>query len=317
MAKKIKQKTKNKEIYYYRPDLKKFDKEYNGFKNVDNISKELIKIFDEIKGLSLNKNEEANVYIQKDSNTYNYIVADFSGTDYIYGKLISSSNDVYPSIEQYGNILPLKAKLPPNSNLAHITHFVFFLNENVIGIEYNNVGARPTSVANYINTKYYGKYEMNLIELINSKALEKLEKTFKVKELDIKLDTRSIVKNEARNGELFQALEAAQEIARDSYSDDELTISIRIKSKYGFKVTEKLNESLKILGLNRKIEENKKRKGERIKIKSLSEEEEKFDFDLIRQVIKAPKVSIKVDINNMIDSNDMFEKIKLNYEKYK
>lgn len=317
MAKKIKQKTKNKEIYYYRPDLKKFDKEYNGFKNVDNISKELIKIFDEIKGLSLNKNEEANVYIQKDSNTYNYIVADFSGKDYIYGKLISSSNDVYPSIEQYGNILPLKDKLPPNSNLAHITHFVFFLNENVIGIEYNNVGARPTSVANYINTKYYGKYEMNLIELINSKALEKLEKTFKVKELDIKLDTRSIVKDEARNGELFQALEAAQEIARDSYSDDELTISIRIKSKYGFKVTEKLKESLKILGLNRKIEENKKRKGERIKIKSLSEEEEKFDFDLIRQVIKAPKVSIKVDINNMIDSNDMFEKIKLNYEKYK
>ena len=76
-------------------------------------------------------------------------------------------------------------------------------------------------------------------------------------------------------------------------------------------------ESLKILGLNRKIEENKKKKGERIKIKSLSEEEEKFDFDLIRQVIKAPKVSIKVDINNMIDSNDMFEKIKLNYEKYK
>ena len=40
MAKKIKQKTKNKEIYYYRPDLKKFDKEYNGFKNVDNISEE-------------------------------------------------------------------------------------------------------------------------------------------------------------------------------------------------------------------------------------------------------------------------------------
>ncbi len=70
MANKIKQKTKNKEIYYYRPDLQKFNREYDGFKSIDNVSKELISIFTEIKDMSLNKNDSRNVYIQRDSNTY-------------------------------------------------------------------------------------------------------------------------------------------------------------------------------------------------------------------------------------------------------
>ena len=317
MANKIKQKTKNKEIYYYRPDLQKFNREYDGFKSIDNVSKELISIFKEIKDMSLNKNDSRNVYIQRDSNTYNYVVVDFNNDDYIYGMLISSSNDVYPSIEQEGSLMPLKDKLPPNSSLAHITHFVFFLNENVVGIEYNNVGARPTSLARYITDKFYGKYRMELVESINSKALEKLDKTHRVKELDIKLDTRNIIEEQAKEGELFQALDATKQIAKDSYSDDELTISIKIKSKYGFIITSKIKKSLKELGLSRKIKESKKTKGEKIKIKSLSEDEERFDFDLVRQVIKAPKVSIKVNENNMIDSDDMFEKIISSYEKYK
>lgn len=55
--------------------------------------------------MSLNKNDSRNVYIQRDSNTYNYVVVDFNNNDYIYGMLISSSNDVYPSIEQEGSQL--------------------------------------------------------------------------------------------------------------------------------------------------------------------------------------------------------------------
>lgn len=317
MVRKIKQRTKKKEIYYYRPSLQKYDKEYRGFKNVDNISEELNKIFEEIKDMSLNKNDENNVYILRDSNTYNYILVNFNNDDYIYGMLISSSNDVYPSIEQEGNIIPLKNKLPPDSSLAHITHFVIFLKENIIGIEYNNVGARPTSVANYITNRFYGRYRMELIESVNSNTLTKLDRTHRVKELDIRLDTRSIIKQEVKQGELFKALESTQQIAKDIYSDDELTISIKIKSKYGFKVTNQIKEYLKSLSSNRKIEEDKKVAKEKIKIKSLSEDKENFDFDLVRQIIKAPRVSIKVNGNNMIDSDDMFEKIISNYEKYK
>ena len=57
MVKKIKQKTKNKEIYYYKPILQQYDKEYQGFKNVENVSEELKRIFKEIKEMSLNKND--------------------------------------------------------------------------------------------------------------------------------------------------------------------------------------------------------------------------------------------------------------------
>lgn len=317
MVKKIKQKTKNKEIYYYKPILQQYDKEYQGFKNVENVSEELKRIFKEIKEMSLNRNDENNVYIQRDANTYNYIVVYFDNNNYIYGMLIRSSNDVYPSIEQEGNIIPLKNKLPPNSNLANITHFVIFLDENVIGIEYNNVGARPTSVANYITEKFYGKYRMKLVESVNSTALKKLEKTDRVKELDIRLDISSIVEEQAKEGDLFQALDATKQIAKDCFSDDKLTISIKIKSKYGFKITNQIKESLKKLGLSRKAEQDQKVKNEKIKIKSFSEEKENFDFDLVRQVIKAPKVSININENNMIDAEDMFEKIISNYDKYK
>jgi len=316
MTKKIKQKMKKKEIYYYRPFLQKFNKE-NGFKSVDNVSKELIEIFKRVKEMSLKRNDENNVYLQRDANTHNYIAIDFDNSNYIYGRLISSSNDVYPSIDQEGKLIPLKTKLPPNSNLAHTTHFVFFLDDNVVGIEYNNMGARPTSLASYITNKFDGEYHMELIESINSNALAKLEKTHRVKELDMQLDTRSIIEEQVKEGELYEALDAAQQIAKDSFSDDNLTISIKIKSKYGFKITNKVKESLKKIGLSRKVEENKKKNGERIKIKSLSEEDDRFEFDLVRQVIKAPKVSIKVDENNMIDSEDMFDKIISNYRKYK
>lgn len=317
MLKKVKQKTKRKEIYYYRPVLQRYDKEYNGFKTVEDTSNEILNVFTKISEMSLNKNDENSVYIQRDVNTYNYILIDFKNKDYIYGMLVSSSNDVYPSIDQNGNIIPLKDKLPPNSNLAHITHFVFFLQENIVGIEYNNVGARPISLANYVSNRFYGKYRMELVEALNSNALKKLEKTQLVKELEIKLDTRSIVEEQALEGDLFQAFNATQEIAKDSFSDDKLTISIKIKSRYGFKITKQIKESLKKLGSNRKVDENSKKIGEKIKIKSQSEESENFDFDLFRQVIKAPNVSVKVNQNNMIDSEDMFEKILSNYQKYK
>lgn len=158
---------------------------------------------------------------------------------------------------------------------------------------------------------------MELIEAINSTALKKLEKTDRVKELDIRLDNSSIIKEQAKEGDLFQALEATKQIAKDSFSDDKLTISIKIKSKYGFKITDKMKESLKKLSLSRKAEKDQILNREKIKIKSFSEEKENFDFDLVRQVVKAPKVSVSINENNIIDADDIFEKIISNYKKYK
>ena len=113
------------------------------------------------------------------------------------------------------------------------------------------------------------------------------------------------------------ALNATQKIAQDRYSDDKLTIAIKIKSKHGFVVTDVIKESLKKLGLSRKIDDEHKKRGEKIKIKSQSQENENFNFDLVRQVIKAPKIQVNVNQNNMIDSHDMFEKIISNYEKFR
>ena len=78
-----------------------------------------------------------------------------------------------------------------------------------------------------------------------------------------------------------------------------------------------MKESLKKLSLSRKAEKDQILNREKIKIKSFSEEKENFDFDLVRQVVKAPKVSVSINENNMIDADDIFEKIISNYKKYK
>lgn len=309
----MKENTKRKEIYFYKPVLQKYEKSTNSFKLIDNTNGELKNIFNRIKELSLDKKAQNNIYVKRDNNTYNYIAIDFSNDSYIYGQIICSANDIYPSLEEDGRLSPLKEKLPNGSNLAHITHFVIFLDDNIIGVEYNNTGCRPSSISNYINEKFKAEYMLSLNEAINSTTETKLNKTKLVKEIDLTLDKSSISKFQSEQGELFEALQATQNLAKNICDDDRFTISVRLKSRTGFKITEDIKNGLK--SLVRKDENGNKLK-EKIKIKSQSVDDENFEFDLVRQVLKATKVYVKVK-DNMIVSDDMFEKIIDSYKKYR
>ena len=222
-------------------------------------------------------------------------------------------NDIYPSLEDNGKLSSLKEKLPDGSDLAHITHFVIFLEDNIIGVEYNNRGCRPSSISNYINKKFKAEYILNLNEAINSTTEAKLNKTKIVKEIDLTLDKSTIAKVQAEQGELFEALKGTHKIAKNICDDDKFTISVKLKSRVGFKITENVKNGLK--SLVRKDENNNKLK-EKIKIKSQSVDNENFEFDLVKQVLKASNVYVKVK-NKMIDSDDIFEKIVDSYKKYK
>lgn len=309
----MKENTKRKEIYFYKPVLQKYEKSTNSFKLINNTNEELKNVFNRIQELSLDKKAQNNIYVKRDNNTYNYITIDFSNDSYIYGQIICSANDIYPSLEEDGKLSPLKEKLPNGSNLAHITHFVIFLDDNIIGVEYNNTGCRPSSISNYINEKFKAEYMLSLNETINSTTETKLNKTKLVKEIDLTLDKSSIAKLQAEQGELFEALQATQNLAKNICDDDKFTISVRLKSRTGFKITEDIKNGLK--SLVRKDENGNKLK-EKIKIKSQSVDDENFEFDLVRQVLKATKVYVKVK-DNMIDSDDMFEKIIDSYKKYR
>lgn len=309
----MKENTKRKEIYFYKPVLQKYEKSTNSFKLINNTNEELKNVFNRIQELSLDKKAQNNIYVKRDNNTYNYITIDFSNDSYIYGQIICSANDIYPSLEEDGKLSPLKEKLPNGSNLAHITHFVIFLDDNIIGVEYNNTGCRPSSISNYINEKFKAEYMLSLNETINSTTETKLNKTKLVKEIDLTLDKSSIAKLQAEQGELFEALQATQNLAKNICDDDKFTISVRLKSRTGFKITEDIKNGLK--SLVRKDENGNKLK-EKIKIKSQSVDDENFEFDLVRQVLKATKVYVKVK-DNMIDPDDMFEKIIDSYKKYR
>lgn len=310
----MKANTKKKEIYFYKPILQKYDKPTNSFKLVNNITEELKNIFGKIQKLSLDKNSENNIYVKRENNTYNYISIKFFNDSYIYGQIICSANDIYPSLEEQGKLSPLKEKLPDGSSLAHITHFVVFLkDDNIIGVEYNNTGCRPTSISHYINEKFKDEYFFSLNEAINSTTEAKLNKTKLVKEIDLTLDRTSIEQNKSQQGELFEALQATQNLAKNICDDDKFTISVRLKSRTGFKITDDIKNALK--SLIKKDDNNNKLK-EKVKIKSQSIDDENFEFDLVRQVLKATKVYVKVK-DNMIDSDNMFEKIIDSYRKYR
>lgn len=117
----------------------------------------------------------------------------------------------------------------------------------------------------------------------------------------------------SQQGELFEALQATQNLAKNICDDDKFTISLRLKSRTGFKITDDIKNALK--SLIKKDDNNNKLK-EKVKIRSQSTDDENFEFDLVRQVLKATKVYVKVK-NNMIDSDDMFEKIIDFYRKYR
>lgn len=122
--------------------------------------------------------------------------------------------------------------------MAHITHFVIFLEDNIIGVEYNNTGCRPSSISNYINEKFKAEYMLNLNETIISTTETKLNKTKLVKEIDLTLDKSSIDKFQSEQGELFEALQATQNLAKNICDDDKFTLSVRLKSRTGFKITD-------------------------------------------------------------------------------
>lgn len=61
MAKKLKQRTKSKEIYYYKPVIQKYDKESNGFRIISESIEDIKKIFSEIEKMSLDKNDTNSV----------------------------------------------------------------------------------------------------------------------------------------------------------------------------------------------------------------------------------------------------------------
>ena len=304
-AKKIKEHTKDKEIYFYRICLQKYISGED-FKIVEDLPTELVNVFNAIKSLSRDHLSENNMYMDIDSKKYYYMDIDDITSDFIRGRIISSSSDVYPSIENSGNLSSLQDKLPRDSKLADITHFVVFINKGIIGVEYNNKGARPTTIAKYVTTKLLSKYYMSFVNIINKSTEDKLKSIKKVKSLEIKIDKSSIVSNNVVEGELFSAFDNAEKMAKNVLQDDNLMITINIQSKKGFNISEQLKKGLLVF---KKENELIKRNSEKIVIKGISEDDENLNFDLVRQVIKTPKISVLVNENNEINTDDIYTKI--------
>lgn len=231
--------------------------------------------------------------------------------DTIEGRFAISRRSSLPELEKDGVLQPLN--IPRNSGLAEITHFIYFPNKNVLGVEFNFFGPRANSLSFYLRNKSRNfSHPFEYIELspILNQDVDALLKDMG----EVNLFQMEVARNELEvvkelDEDLYSAFESAANV-----SDAESVEVILRKKKYsregfGFPFSKKKIKELLSTGDNRQKVNRMKANAE-----SHSEKESK-NFDLLEdKMIVSKKVTALGERSRSIDSKDMFAKIREAYD---
>lgn len=315
-------KTKDREIYFFYPILKKYNKIDNKYDDINqneysNILKEIFVI---LNSLSDDINQPNSIYELKKDGSCNFMKIDFFNDSFIYGRLINAPNEVYPDLLQDNKIENLATYISPKSKLIHYTHFVIAIKENFVAIEYNNVGTRYQSLVSYINNKISNKYRFDLYARINENLHNKLSKTKILKDFTFALAKEDYENaNNASNSELCIAYNGVvNALCTNNNIPDDMIVEIRVKTRKGFipKPSVKDDISLWATFWNDKYKDIKNnRLKNKLSIVGYSEKDENLEFDMLRKTLKASKVKAIIKDNNTLDSDDLYEKMIEEYRK--
>ncbi|MET1247669.1 hypothetical protein ABWW58_02635 [Sporolactobacillus sp. STCC-11] len=225
----------------------------------------------------------------------------------VRGKFAISRRSSLPSLETNGILKPLN--IPANSGLAEITHFIYFVDENVIGVEFNFYGPRTNTLSNYLQEK--SKIFVNPFQLIDVTPILNQDIDLQLHDMgEINFMQMEIAKNEINivkelDEDLYSAFEASAKVADDAESV-EVILRKKKHSRGGFHFPFSRSKMKELLssGDNRQKFNKFKANAE-----SRSEERNKsFDF-LEDKMIRSKKVVTLGERSKSVDSESMFNAI--------
>lgn len=135
-------------IYYYEWLTYSNSNELNEIKR-DKSSEKIIKFLRN----TFEKQKKADSYkdfIVKTSQGEEFIIVDAVEESSIRFRIVLCRENALPYIEKDGKLEGLGNYIDADQNIAEVTHCVFFVKYGILGAEYNNNGARATSVTEYM-----------------------------------------------------------------------------------------------------------------------------------------------------------------------
>ncbi len=182
---------------------------------------------------------DENVLFMKVDNT------DLVQSETIDVQFAISRRNLLPLIEDKGVLTDLT--IPTNAGIAEITHFVYFLNDGIIGVEFNFYGPRATRIGFYIQEKTSLISQFLLTPILQMDVTETLKRIDEVSLFRVEAHTSATDIIKGLNEDLGSAFEASAKVT--SAETVEIVLRKKKYSKKGFSfpikrelLIEKLNQ---------------------------------------------------------------------------
>lgn len=302
----------NRSIYFFNVQLNQWS---NGnFIPINNIVPVSKQIFSHIKSLPysvtpdtpskyLTTYDENVLYMHIDTNVINT-------SKTIEGQFGISRRNALPVIENQGTFTGLT--LPPTAGVAEITHFVYFIEDKIMGVEFNFYGPRSSRLGFYIQEKTSLISQFLLIPILRMDVSETLNKIGEVS--DFRFQAHRSAQETIK--ELNEDLAAAFNASATASEAEIIEIVLRKKeySRKGFPLPLKIKKLIEVLK-NKDKRDQFKKMGSNAYDPEIKKERY-FDF-LEDKFIFTKKVIQQSERSRSINSISMYSAIKEAYNEHK
>lgn len=272
------------------------------------------KTFEEIAQLELKGDHNRSRFKYHMNNDVSFLIDVVTKNNKIRGRYALSRRSSLPELETNGILKPLT--IPANSGLAEITHFIYFPEKEILGVEFNFFGPRANSLKIYLAEK--SRIMDTPFEYIDLNPILNRDLDILLQDIgEINLFQMEVARNELSiteelDRDLYSAFETAAKV-----SDAESVEIILRKKKYsrgGFPLPFSKDSIKELLSIG-----DNRQKINKMKVNAASEtEENNKDFDLLEdKMIVSKKITTLGGRSRSVDSESMFKGIEEAYNELK
>ncbi|MBX0319739.1 hypothetical protein [Shouchella clausii] len=235
--------------------------------------------------------------------------------DYLKGRFAISRRSALPELEVEGALKTLS--IPANSGLAEITHFIYFKEKKILGVEFNFHGPRATALTNYLEEKSNNfKDRFDFVEIrpiLNQDIDAQLQDVGEVNLFKMEVARNELELLRELDEDLHSAFEGAAKVS-DEFESIEVALIKKKYSRGGFRLPFTRKSLKELLS---KDDNRQKINSLKVDAESISDGKAKV-FDLLEdKMIVSKKIAAQSPISRSVDSKSMFQKIEEAYNELK